>query len=35
MRVSHIVVLFLALAFGLIIGAKQPALVSTLTFGIA
>lgn len=35
MRLSHVVVLFLALLFGLIIGAKQPALVSTLTFGVA
>jgi len=34
MKVSHIIVLLVALAAGLIIGAKQPGIVSTLTGGM-
>lgn len=34
MKVSHIIVLLVALAAGLIIGAKKPGLVSTLTGGM-
>ena len=33
MQMSHMWVLLFALAAGLIIGAKQPGLVSTLTLG--
>lgn len=34
MNVSHIIVLALALVAGLIIGVKQPALVSSLSGGL-
>lgn len=34
MKVSHIVVLAVALFCGLVIGAKKPGLVSTVTFGL-
>lgn len=33
-KLSHVVVLLLALAAGLIIGVKQPALVSKFTGGL-
>lgn len=32
-KMSHVVVLLVALAAGLIIGAKKPSLVSTLSAG--
>lgn len=34
MKISHIVILVLALAAGLIIGAKKPGLVGTLSGGL-
>ena len=34
MKTSHILVLAVALLAGLIIGAKKPALASTVTFGL-
>lgn len=33
MKVSHLVVLLIALAAGLVLGAKKPGLVSTLSLG--
>lgn len=33
MRVSHLIVLAIALVAGLVLGAKNPALASTVTLG--